>query len=254
MLIFCDYNLNISEELFIMGYKEHRYTFNLTSISFALTVNLFILPFLSFLELFLFNHRLSSFFLVPIIDKYAAHIMEEQFEPFLFSFILWKICVFFVGFVESNAKTIACNSHDGFVAAHAIRRWIQPRTAPISNETAAQLDDDGKSAVDSNEDIQAIKDHVQVPISYWLANTNVSCAELKVDETAVVTHFSRLFVAHISVEGVLMVYNYNFCRRLHIKEVLRISFGFCLKDLRQHWPYVAIFFHKNCQYYKTYYL
>ena len=213
---FCDYNLNISDELFIMGYKEHRYTSYLTSISFALTVNLFILPIFTFLKLFLFNHGLSSFFLVPIIDKYAAHIMEEQFEPFLFSFILWKIRVFFICFVEPNAKTITCHPHNGFVAAHAIRRWIQPRTTPISDKAAAQLDDNRESAVDSNEDIQAIKDHVQVPISYWLANTNVSCAELKVDETAVVTHFSRLFVAHISVEGVLMVYNYNFCRRLHI--------------------------------------
>ena len=142
--------------------------------------------------------------------------MEEQLKAFFLSFILWDLVVYFVGFAEPDTETIACHSQNGFVAAHAIRRWIPTWTKPISNETAAQLDEDWKAQIDSSEDIQAISYHTQVSICYWLANTYISCTEFEIDETAVVTHFSRGLIANICVEGVLMIWYNNFGCCLHI--------------------------------------
>ena len=168
-------------------------------------------------------------FLPPIVYKDAENVVEKLFEAFLLLVFFWDVIVYLVSIVKLNAEQRACYSQNELEAADTIRLWIQTWTKSCSDKAAAQLDEDGNANIDSSKNVYAIENHAQVPICNWFANTYISGTKLKINEAAKITHLSCNFIAHISVEGVLMVRNNNFCRCLHVKEVSRVGLCFTLK-------------------------
>lgn len=55
-----------------------------------------------------------------------------------------------------------------------------------------------------------MNNNVDMPISHGLTNTNITRAELKVNQTAEVADFTGYFVTYVCVEWVLVVWIDNF--------------------------------------------